>query len=279
MKTVLCIRLPKSSDVSQPFDILVSGSADSTIIIWNISNGSKLHTLVGHNRGILCLALDPFSHPDQEVERADNGASPIILFSGSSDREIRRWVLPSDMNAPSSGARSTLSSEEPPIVSHETSVYALQFDMDGDLWTASADGTVKCLSRANHWEADTSLGHGDYVRAVAVDELAGLVISAGRDEDVKVWDKASGKLVFAYRGHYDEITGLTCLKGNIVVSVGIDGTVRRWSLKTEDIRKAQQEREDEEKGIETEEEIPQEKSNLVTEDEEKELAELMDDSA
>ena len=162
-------------------------------------------------------------------------------------------------------------------MAHETSVYTLTFDTDGDLWTASADGTAKCLSRANNWEVDTTLQHGDYVRAVAVDDTAGFVITAGRDEDVKLWDKASGKLVFAYKGHYDEITGLALLKANVVVSVGIDGTIRRWSLKAKDIGKAKQEKEDEEKGIEKEKEVLEDKDSLVTEDEEKELAELMED--
>ena len=277
MKIVLCTRIPKPSHTSQPFDILVSGSADSTIVIWNVSNGSKLHTLVGHNRGVLCLAIDLFSYPDYRGEHGDDGNGAITLFSGSSDLEIRRWTLSSDMNAPSSGARSTLSSEEPPILPHETSIYALQFDADGDLWTASADGTAKCLSRANNWEIDTTIHHGDYVRAIAVDETAGFVITAGRDENVKVWDRASGKFVLGYEGHYDEITGLILLKRSIVVSVGIDGTIRRWSLKAEDIVRAKKEREDEEKGVEKEDEALEGKDLLVTEDEEKELAELMED--
>lgn len=277
--------MPKSTATSHHFDILISGSADSTIIIWNVSDGSKLHTLVGHSRGVLCLAIDQFEEERPEHEDGSGGNDPITLFSGSSDREIRRWKIPttttirgSSSSSSSNGPRSNLSSEDPPIISHETSVYALHFDMDDDLWTASADGTAKCLSRANGWQVDTILQHGDYVRAVAVDETAGLVITAGRDEDVKIWDKASGKFVFAYRGHYDEITGLVCLKGrSIVVSVGIDGTVRRWSLKGEDIEKAKREREDEERGLEKEEEVTGEKESLVTEDEEKELAELMDE--
>lgn len=287
MKAVLCRRVSKSTATFHHFDILISGSADSTIIIWSVSDGSKLHTLVGHSRGVLCLAIDQFEEEERPEHEDVNGNDPLTLFSGSSDREIRRWKIPtttttnihgSSSSSTSNGPRSTLSSEDPPIVSHETSVYALHFDMDDDLWTASADGTAKCLSRAHGWQADTILQHGDYVRAVAIDETAGLVMTAGRDEDVKIWDKASGRFVFAYRGHYDEITGLVCLKGlGTVVSVGIDGTVRRWSLKGEDIEKAKREREDEERGVEKEETIAGEKEGLVTEDEEKELAELMDE--
>lgn len=277
MKTVLCARLPSTSPTSQPFDILISGSADSTIIIWNLTNGAKLHTLIVHNRGILCLAIDPLSYPDPEAEKTDGDVESLTLFSGSSDREILRWTLSSKINAPSSGARSTISPYGEPLLAHETSVYDLQFDADGDLWTASADGTVNCLSRSDNWTADTSLPHGDYVRAVALDETRGVVITAGRDEDVKLWEKGSGKMMFAYRGHYDEITSLALLKGDVVVSGGIDGTIRHWSLSAEDIGRAKQEREDEERGVEIEEVHVPKPANLSTEDEDKELAELMND--
>ncbi len=81
MKTVLCARLPPTNPTSKAFDVLISGSADCTIIIWDILNGAKLHTLVGHNRGILCLAIDPLSYPDPEIERADQDAESITLFS------------------------------------------------------------------------------------------------------------------------------------------------------------------------------------------------------
>ena len=119
--------------------------------------------------------------------------------------------------------------------------------------------------------------HGDYVRAIALDETRGLVITAGRDEDVKLWEKGSGKLLFDYKGHYDEVTGLAVVKGDVVVSVGIDGTIRHWSLKAEDIGSAKQEREDEERGLGIEKELVPRMEGLVTEDEEKELAELMED--
>ena len=240
-------------------------------------SGSKLHTLVGHNRAILCLAIDPLSYPEAGAEKAEENDNALTLFSGSSDREIRTWTLSSNMNAPSSRARSTISSDDLPVLAHETSVYALQFDTDGDLWTASADGTAKCLSRSNDWKVDTTLQHGDYVRAIAMDDTAGFIITGGRDEDVKLWDKASGKLMFTYTGHYDEITGLALLRENLVVSVSIDGTLRKWSLKAEDIKRAKQEKEDEVKGIDKEKGSLEDQGGLVTEDEERELAELMED--
>lgn len=259
-----------------------------------MSTGAKIHTLTGHTRGILCLAIDFNPQPDIPPESDNNDnyddrVSPsIILFSGSSDREIRQWTLPlASLRIPPEPLP-TNPHPHPPILAHETSVYALIFDSSSDeLWTASADGTSKCLSAcAGGWTTETTLPHGDYVRAVALDEVGGWVVTAGRDEDVKVWSRATGGLEVVYKGHYDEITGLVVLGGpgrREAVSVGIDGTVRRWGLGAEEIERAKREREAEEQGgdmvdgQQAGEVAVRGKDGVMTEDEERELEELMDD--
>ena len=91
------------------------------------------------------LAIDPEESTDSE----------IVLVSSSSDPHIRRWRISltsaaqildsaSEIEAQNSTVKST-------ILEHETSVYRVQFfgdEEDSDLWTASADGTAKCLSRS-----------------------------------------------------------------------------------------------------------------------------------
>jgi WD40 repeat protein len=243
-------------------EILVSASADATIIVWDVATGEKLHTLKGHARGVLALALDPVEY--------DPAKDSAIVFSAGTVREIRRWSV---------GLASSVEiKDEPnPIVAHETSVDAIHFDADGDLWTASADRAAKCLSRNRGWVEDTSFEHADYVRDVAIDEEGGWIVTACRDEEVRVWDKGSGKLHHVFSGHYEEVTGLLMLPGQKVVSVSIDGTVRQWSLKAEDLATARQEAEDERQGIEKEE--PEEKKEgLLTLEEEEELKALMEDS-
>ena len=218
------------------------------------------------------LALDPEDSTDEE----------IVLVSSSSDPHIRRWrislssafqILDSTQAAPSPSkpARDT-------ILEHETSVYEVLFscdDEDADLWTASADGTAKCLSRARNWSAEETYEHGDYVRAIVVTSY--WVVTAGRDENVKVWDRATGKLWHVYEGHYEEVTGLVLLEGvRKVVSVSIDGTIRTWGLGKVDLDKARKEREEKEESLMKEKEKVEPKKSLLTAEEEAELAELMD---
>lgn len=257
---MLCLRLNGTN-------LLISGAADASIVIWNAENGEKLHTLRGRTRGVLDLAVDPTTYPPSPLA-AQEGTT---FFSAGSDKEIRRWRITSDVSSVSE------IETEKPILQHETSVYKLQFDVDDDLWTASADGTVKCLSRERGWEADTVLVHGDYIRAVVIDERGGWIASAGRDEDIKIWDRGSGKLHHTFSGHFEEITGMV-LVGQTVVTVSIDATVRQWSLKPEDLRKAVKKAEEASNRVEEEAEEKvdvAEKKVLMTADEERELAELM----
>lgn len=257
--------------------MLVSGSADASIIVWDVSTGKKLHVLKGHARGILDLALDPVS--------VATGASvhEVVLFSADSTREIRQWHI-------SLSAASQVAVE--PILAHETSVNRLRFEdatvtdgeVEADLWTASSDKTAMHLVRARDWKADTVLVHPDFVRDVIVDVRGGWVVTACRDEEVRVWDAATGELACVYSGHYDEVTGLALLgpedgsagQPSRVVSVSIDGTVRVWVLDANEMKKAREEAERLAIGI-----VPAEEEkadvNKLTAEEEAELAELMDE--
>lgn len=241
-------------------------------MVWDIATGERIHTLrdkLDTMMAVQDLVIDPEDSTDSE----------IVLVSSSSDPHIRRWRI--SLTSASQILDKTESNEgakEPPrstILEHETSVYQVIFAGDGedtDLWTASADGTAKCLSRAKNWSTEESYEQGDYVRAVVV--TGEWVVTAGRNEDVKVWDRSTGKLRFVYDGHYEEVTGLVGFDGGKkVVSVSIDGTVRTWGLTNLDIEKVIKEREEKAKGVK--EEKVQPKKSLLTAEEEAELAELM----
>ncbi|KAK3670937.1 hypothetical protein LTR78_009215 [Recurvomyces mirabilis] len=246
--------------------VLLSGGADAVIIVWDLSTGKPLHKLKGHTKALQDLAIDPLSLP----EGANQPRDSFILFTASSDREIRRWHISWD------AAKETSESLEKPILAHETSVYKLRFDIEGDLWTASADKTAKHLVRSRDWGADTVLQHPDFVRDVVVSETTGLVATACRDEEVRVWDLSSGDLVCTYSGHYEEVTGLALVSQVLVASVSIDGTVRQWSLERQGMARYHTEVEREKAGEERRDEPPK-KGGMLTAEEEAELAELMDE--
>ncbi|ETI24279.1 hypothetical protein G647_03648 [Cladophialophora carrionii CBS 160.54] len=250
---VKCLLVAPTPDKQQ---VIISGGADGDIRFWSL-DGESIGSIKPGARGIECLVLDPLSSPDSPVVFASTSKQEILSFAIPSLSEItaHKFVL------------------TPPILAHATSVYKLHFDDDGDLWTASADKTAKHLLRADGWKVETTLTHPDFVRDVVTQGRYGWVITACRDENVRVWNTATGDLYHVFTGHYEEVTGLA-LVGDLVISVSIDATLRRWSLAPADLSKAVEEA----KHPKLLEQEPEPKMDLgvLTEEEEAELRALME---
>jgi WD40 repeat protein len=259
--------------------VLISGGADKKIIVWNVATGARIHVLsdpVQPMMAVQCLVVDPVeSTPDE-----------LVLFSAGSDPHIRRWRITLGEAEKLRGPPDDKGVARETINVHETGVFRLQFDDDGDLWTASADNTVVCLSRHSGWTSvEATLSHSDCVRSVAVGRQ--FVATAGRAENVTIWDRASSELRYVLEGHFDEVTDLVILRDEKaggkekLVSVGIDGTIRTWPLDDDALRTVVQavERAREREEVEGSkgDEGKQAKGAALTAEEEAELAELMDD--
>ncbi|KAM0665343.1 hypothetical protein ACQRIT_006208 [Beauveria bassiana] len=272
VKTVICATLS-----GKP--VVISGGADKKIMVWDAESGHRIHTLQDPATTMLAvqhLAVDPvLSTPDA-----------LVLVSASSDPSIRRWrITLTGTEQLVEAYHGRPDAERLTVQEHETSVYRLVFDTAGDddvdLWTASADGTAKCLARARGFETEDSLAHGDYVRAVVV--TSRWAVTAGRDEDVKVWDRTSGALHATLEGHFDEITDLVLLGAppTRVCSVGIDGTIRTWPLTQAELDETVRRiKETAEKPSAGQADVDKEEAageGMLTAEEEAELAELMDD--
>ncbi|KAF3766321.1 WD40 repeat-like protein [Cryphonectria parasitica EP155] len=271
VKAVACAKISEKH-------VLISGGADKKIIVWDIATGSRLHTLQDSVTSMLAvqsLAIDPIMSSGEE----------LVVVSAGSDPHLRRWKVRLDGWEQLLDAAPAAPNVERRLLSvHETGVYKILFDRAGDeidLWTASADGTARCLSRGKAFTTEDCLEHGDHVRAVGVTEQ--WIITAGRDEDLKCWDRTSGALYCALEGHYDEVTDLVVLergKGHDerLVSVSIDGTVRVWPLGKAGLDAAVEEQsKPPTNGAETEPARVEEPNGMLTAEEEAELAELMDD--
>ncbi|KAF6844649.1 WD repeat-containing protein [Colletotrichum musicola] len=272
VKAVACGRLGDKH-------VLISGGADKKIIVWDVETGRKLHTLQDAASSASMMSLQSLA-----VDPVLSTAEEIVLVSASSDPHIRRWkITPTGVSQlPSEAAKATTAGgERLTIQEHETSVYKVVFDVTGeevDLWSASADGTAKCLLREKGFTAEDVLEHGDFVRAIALTN--DWVVTGGISQVIKVWDRTSGELYAAIDAHFDEITDLVVLRdpagrSDVLCSVGIDCTLRTWPLDrkgldgvVEEIRAAADGKKEEEE---------ENKEGLMTAEEEAELAALMED--
>ncbi|KAI5852124.1 WD40-repeat-containing domain protein [Tricharina praecox] len=246
--------------------LLLSGSSDANIIIWAAGTGQRIATLKGHTRAVGAMAVDPVASSEEEV----------VVLAGGSERDIRRWRIPVRNPA---GAKE----DEDLIREFETSVHALRFlGEDADCWGASADGTARRLEvrvlKELGERTDTVLKHPDYVNDVVMAGNGRWVVTACRDEEVRVWDVVSGELYHTFTGHADEVVALAVVgdRGEWLISAGIDCTIRRWSLLPKDLEVAREEARKAREGEEPEEKVEEKKEGVMTAEEEAELADLMD---
>ncbi|KAI0975003.1 WD40-repeat-containing domain protein [Xylaria arbuscula] len=265
VKAITCVKIGSK-------DFLISGGADKKIMVWDVETGSRIHVI--QDQTVSMMALQ-----DLAIDPLESTPEAVILVSASSDPHIRRWrITASTVEQIKETSPKEPNSVRHSILEHDTTVYKLFFnteDEEVDLWTASGDGTAKSLSRRKGFATEDTIKHGNHVRAVSVTDQ--WIITAGRDEDVKIWDRTSGKLYCTLEGHYDEVTDIVILSGgDLVASVSIDGTVRKWPLHKSALDEVNKERE--EKANSTQQEDAAEPGdNLMTLEEEAELAALMDE--
>lgn len=154
-------------------DVLMTGSYDTTIKIWDIESCQEIRTLTGHESGIRCLQFDDTK-----------------LISGSIDRSLKVW------NWRTGECIST-------YTGHSGGVIGLHFDST-IVASSSMDRTIKIW---NFEDKSTFLlrGHTDWVNAVRVDAASRTVFSASDDFTVRLWDLDSKTCIKTFQGHVGQV--------------------------------------------------------------------------
>ncbi|KAF9333441.1 hypothetical protein BGZ91_011258 [Linnemannia elongata] len=263
---------------------LFSASYDGTILHWDLETfeefrGGAGGPWKGHARGIndLCLTVEEDNErkDDDAGEMEDHGKE--YLYSAGSDGTIRKWDIERGQGR---GGHCVHVFKH-----HETTVYRVIVEAGVEIWSTSADKTAQRLDLETK-KVDTTLWHPDFVKSIA---LAGpYVVTGGRQESVRVWSVATGKLITEIKGHFDEVSSMVAV-GTTLITGSLDNTVRRWSLKEQDLVAPAPKEEDPSvaalslgsasetvvaKGGEKKAE-EERKPGMMTEEEERELAELM----
>ncbi|HSK40108.1 MAG TPA: hypothetical protein VK943_10115 [Arenibaculum sp.] len=183
----------------------VSGGDDGVVGFWDLEQGTLLHRFEGHEGKVAGVAVSPDGR---------------FAASASWDHTVRLWDL--DRREPAGVLRG-----------HEGNVNAVAFLPDGrHVVAAGYDGTLRLWSMDGAGNGDepvrTLTGHGLPVNALAV-AGTGLVVSAGTDETVRLWDVLAGKETRVLYGHVGPVFALAAAAdGGMIASGGADGRVRLW---------------------------------------------------
>ncbi|VXD15741.1 serine/threonine-protein kinase [Planktothrix paucivesiculata] len=215
--------------------ILVSGSQDKTLIIWNLKTGQLLYRLIGHEAAITSVAISPNGHK---------------LVSGSLDRTLISWNL--DKRAI---ADRFFSHSGSPYSHRCGAVYSVDYSPDGDMIASgSEDKSIKLWNQRNGELVYRYSEHLDAVLSVKfIDNLVnnpclspsknsyynhGLFVSSSKDGTIKIWQLSRLKSLQTLTGHSDQVCAIVVSPTQpLLISGSADHTVKLWNLNTGELIK------------------------------------------
>ncbi|BFZ55504.1 hypothetical protein PYCC9005_002545 [Savitreella phatthalungensis] len=253
-----------SDGEAQGAGLLITGSWDKTIKVWDVQSGECLATGALHDDFVKSLVWVPSAGSRTSgfvVSGSSDSSARVwdisdvrstgelkcvavvrahtrgieslaylphldLLLTGSSESSVRVWEIDSKGNA---------SEKREPFWGHDTSIYALVWDDNAEcLWTASADKHARQFAVTQAAEGlifteDLKVEHPDYVQCIVPLHGLGLFATGCRDGLVRLFDQATGQLREELQGHYDAVSGVAA-HGHTLVSVSLDGTLRLWDV-------------------------------------------------
>ena len=224
---------------------VLSGSTDSTLILWNPKSGARLNPLKGHNSFVECVSWSPdgtrFASGSlnggviiwdansllrvRTLKGHTFGVESICwspdgkyLASGASDETIVIW----DAN---SGAKHRI------LEGHEKTVTSVSWSPDGKyLASASKDKTIVIWDVNSGQKLKILQGHTKNVNTVCWSPDGKYLASGSRDKTVIVWDANSGAILQTMKGH---TFGVNCVSwspdGKYLASASWDMSIVLWN--------------------------------------------------
>jgi len=231
--------------ISYANNTLVSGSDDSSVILWELINYNCLRVFKGHSNGIRCCHLIQnsekliFGGEDGNIyiwnsqtcisdsySTTHNGMilslavdiEESILATASDDKTIRIWDLAS-MRC------------KKVLYGHTSWIYSIQFaDKRRKLVSSGQDGTIRIWCTIN-WTCESIIETGGgWVRRISISPDNSMVASVSKDSTVKLWSLQDRTMIKVLNGHSKDIWGI-CFSddGKLLVSTSDDATIKVWN--------------------------------------------------
>jgi WD40 repeat protein len=182
--------------------LIVTGSKDDTLRIWDARTGELRRELKGHSGDVTRVAVSPDS---------------TRIVSGSHDNTARIWNVETG-------------EELRRLEGHKNDIWGVAWSPDGlNVATASSDRTVRI------WNAETGAdilqfsGHSAAVRDVAINPDGSRIVSASSDRTARVWDVKTGAELLRFKEHGGTVYGAAWSSdGKLIATGSSDRTVRIW---------------------------------------------------
>lgn len=226
-------------------ETLISGSADTTLRVWDIITEAQVKVLEGHMGFVNALAVTP-----TQTRLLSGGADENIIFWDTESGEPIRTLETaheSTINAIaiSPDSRVFASADAAGIIKlwnletaelirvlsgHTTSVNDLVFSHDSQTLVSAGQSLRK-------WDLETGESEvlytteGSFINGVAISSDNQRLISVGADKMIRLWDLSTGESIESIQGHDSYINDVIISRdGQTFLTAGADKTVRVWDM-------------------------------------------------
>jgi WD40 repeat protein/energy-coupling factor transporter ATP-binding protein EcfA2 len=232
--------------ISQDGQLIVSGSSDKTVRLWDGQGTAIAPPFTGHEKEVYCVAISPNAE---------------IIASGSADGTVRLWDLKGNLIAlpfkhesgysvlavafspngqviASAGWDSSIGLWDlegnliAPPIKYGHPFTSVAFSPDGQtIASGSSNGTVLLWNLQGELINQSLGGHESSVRSVAFSPDGSTIVSGGEDNTVRLWDLQGNSIGQPFKGHHSWVNSVAFSPdGQMIVSGSNDKSVRLWDL-------------------------------------------------
>ena len=226
--------------------LILSGSKDGKLKLWEASTGQLIRTMRGHTDGVAAVAFSP----DGKWALSGGADSGVKLWDITTGEFIRHFyghtkAVTAVAFAPDGKRIASASYDNTVVVwdalagnrlftfrGHVGSVTAVAFSPDGTRILSGASNNLyphRDDNSAKLWDATTgriiqSFQHADAIASVSFSPDGTRVLTGSNDKTMKLWDAASGRLLRSFGGYSYEVYSVAfSADGADVLSANLDG--------------------------------------------------------
>jgi WD40 repeat protein len=179
-------------------DLLASGSEDTTVWLWKVTDGAPVHTLVTERFEQVEDESGPYKLAVSGARVNSLAFTPDgkILTGGSQDAKVWLWQ--------------TADGEILHILNgHESSVTTVAFGATGEILASGSDDKTVRVWRVTDGEAiRTLVGHEETVTSVAFSSDGRALVSGSYDRTVRLWQLSDGAASGTLVGHEAQVVSV-----------------------------------------------------------------------
>ena len=223
----------------------LSGSADMTLKLWDVSTGQCLRIFEGHNSDINSVSLSAdgkyaISGNDKTLKLWEVSTGQCLrTFEGHSSK-VSSAILSCDGSYAISASRgNTLKLWDVPtgqclriFEGHSGNVYSVSLSADGKYAISGGkDKTLKLWEVSSGQCLRTFEGHRNYVVSVSLSADGKYALSGSYDNTLKLWEVSTGQCLRTFEGHSRDVNSVSLsAEGRYALSGSWDKTLKLWEI-------------------------------------------------